>query len=215
MILKLRGTQPGEQIFIVKKEKDSKGVVKETPLTGLSIKNIRIVDVKFEQKEFKKSVKYHADIYFEREWQSHILNMGTGVLTKWIIKSLLNLSQEQLEDVTLSFWYNKQKEVNGGGAFHKSFVGVPIKSSSENKNGGIPWVDAETDEDIVRLLSTHQFPKRTSGWGGNNDDVFDSMDTPSSNKVADTDDLTSIFNEPAPAKKKEDDGEIEIPDLEF
>jgi hypothetical protein len=112
MILRLRGTQPGEQIFIVKKEKNSKGENIETTLKGLSIKNIRIIEIKFEEKEFKKSVKYHADIYFERNGESHILNMGTGTLTRGLIKSLLNLTTEQLESVTLSFWYNKAKEVN-------------------------------------------------------------------------------------------------------
>lgn len=224
MIFKIAGTKPKEEIFIARKNDDKT----YTPLEKNAVGG-RIIKAEIKDFEYDGTPSKALDIQFEYKEQLHILNCGRSKVALSIANCIAGATLEQLENFHISVYTNKKTGYNSVTCRDmRNSDKIPWKLSVEDmgplvekttkKDGTVIKDDTDLINTFQSLLKEVNFATRL-GSSNLMENALDFMDTPSSNsKDSDIDDLTSMFNdapEPAPTKKKEDDGEIHIDDIPF
>lgn len=222
MIFKIAGTKPKEQIYIAKKNDDKTYTALEKNAVGGRIIKAEIKDFEYEGTPSKA-----LDIQFEYKEQLHILNCGKSKVALSIANCIAGATQEQLENFHISVYHNKKtgynsvtcRDIRNGDKIQWKLSIDDMDALVEKttkKDGTVIKDDTDLINKLQALLKEVTFPARL-GSSNLMENALDFMDTPSSTKASDDiDDLTSMFNdEPAPAKKKDDDGEIHIDDITF
>lgn len=108
MLLCIGGTKQGESVHIVATEGDNNPFVQ---MKSASFK-WRIVEIVHKEKEYNKELTQTFNLRFEAKGQSHYFMMKSGGLALSVVNSLLGATTEQLQDVFISFYQDKETGAN-------------------------------------------------------------------------------------------------------
>ena len=220
-ILRLSGTKQGSKAFIGIKQQGSK---EATPIIDPETKKpvtqikARVIGAKVDEFTFEWEVNHSLSLVLESGNKRHYFNLGYSFLAISIYNSILGMTPDQLEEVSISVYQGKDDGKNKvyvtsrgdkvEWAIQKEQLDTLVDTTKDKKGNVVATDKILLTQKFQELTATKQFPKAL-------------VQTPQKNALDFLDDLpamdnqtaeaTEVFNSPPP--KKHDNDEIHIDDI--
>lgn len=235
-ILRLAGTKQGAKAYIgvkVAGQKEPRAIINPETKKPVSSIEARIINAKVDEFTFEGDTTHALSLTIEQGTKRHYFNLGYSFLAISIFNSVLGMSKEQLENVSISVYQDKETGKNKvyitshgqrvEWAITKEEMDTLVELTKDKKGNVVATDKTLLTKRFQSIIATKEFPKalvqmkQANALDFLDDDEDDNSNSKSSFINEEDEDLAGIFDgTPASTPKQAPkDEEIHIDSIPF